>query len=361
METLIRMAHTTGLDAQTAGQKGSLDKPTLDDLLSDWRAKSQKAEHQLLAELRAQIGLLLDRELEAAITDTRRAVRRRLTDELNQAVRRLRQAASAEEVTHWLLDASSPFCERAAMLGVHGGFLQGLSLRGVEAEPCRQLFEALDLPLEEAAALLHSVQQKEPVVAIASPAEVSPHLMDIFHHGDGDRVLLFPVVVHGETAAILYAAGSDSPDAPALELLTEVAATKTETLVSAPLPPVAPAPAALVQIQSAPQPPPREVQPPEWGTLGKEEQELHVLARRFARVHVAEIRLYQAARVENGRSAERLYAELKKEIDHARETFRQKFMLASSTMVDYFHLELVRSLAHDNVALLGRDYPGALS
>ena len=35
-------------------------------------------------------------------------------------------------------------------------------------------------------------------------------------------------------------------------------------------------------------------------------------------------------------------------------------MTSSPTMVDYLHLELVRSLANDDAILLGPNYPGPL-
>ena len=36
-------------------------------------------------------------------------------------------------------------------------------------------------------------------------------------------------------------------------------------------------------------------------------------------------------------------------------------MSAAKSMVDYFHLELVHTLANDDPALLGQDYPGPLN
>ncbi len=354
------MGQTPGVDVEARLRRDQDPQATMDAVLSAWRDKLQQ-----LTELHAQAGSLLAHELETAVETARRSARRRLTEELNQAVRRLRQASTSEEVTQWLLEASTPFCERAAMLGVDGGSIEGLGLRGVEAEPSRQVFEAMHLPIGNGAAFQHCIDGKEPVVAIARESEVSAELMNIFHHAEGERVHLYPVLVHGEVAGVLYAAGSEATDPAALELLTEIGATMTENLVSAPLPAELPAP-GLVRIDGIEEMarpslvPARTIKPPEWSTLGREEQELHLLARRFARVQVAEIRLYHSERVEKGRSAKRLYSELRKEIDETRETFRQKFMLASPSMVDYFHLELVRSLAHDNVALLGRDYPAPL-
>ncbi len=113
-------------------------------------------------------------------------------------------------------------------------------------------------------------------------------------------------------------------------------------------------------------PPPAQTAPaqkPEilsWFSLSREDRELHLRAQRFARVQVAEIRLYQSEKVKKGRAAHDLYTSLKEEIDSAREAFRAEFLNASDSMVDYLHLELVRTLANDDAEVLGQDYPGPM-
>lgn len=82
-----------------------------------------------------------------------------------------------------------------------------------------------------------------------------------------------------------------------------------------------------------------------------------VSAQRFARVKIAEIQLYQAAAVKNGRASRDLYGSLRTEIDTARAAFREKF----NGTADYLHEELVRVLANGDAALLGPGYPGALA
>jgi hypothetical protein len=99
---------------------------------------------------------------------------------------------------------------------------------------------------------------------------------------------------------------------------------------------------------------------PAWPQLSKEEQDFHIKAQRFARVRVAEMRLYQSEAVKEGRAAANLYTRLKGEIDAGREAFRTEFMDRCPSMVDYFHLELVRTLANEDETLLGSDYPGPL-
>ena len=84
-------------------------------------------------------------------------------------------------------------------------------------------------------------------------------------------------------------------------------------------------------------------------------------ARRFARVKIAEIQLYQAAAVKAGRAAHNLYGALKPHIDAARESFQQRFLNNGSQVADYLHAEFVRALANDDATLLGPEYPGPLT
>jgi hypothetical protein len=77
-------------------------------------------------------------------------------------------------------------------------------------------------------------------------------------------------------------------------------------------------------------------------------------------VQVAEMRLYKSQAVKTGRIERDLYGALREDVDRARDAFRQDFLTASPTMVDYIHLELLRTLANDDVELLGPTYPGPL-
>jgi hypothetical protein len=92
-----------------------------------------------------------------------------------------------------------------------------------------------------------------------------------------------------------------------------------------------------------------------------EQERLHLKARRFARVQVAEMRLREAAAVHSGAAQKNLYECLRPRIDAARAAMRDKFFEPCPGMLDYLHLELVRTLAHDDPELLGKDYPGPLA
>jgi hypothetical protein len=84
-------------------------------------------------------------------------------------------------------------------------------------------------------------------------------------------------------------------------------------------------------------------------------------AQHFARVRVAEIQLYHAAAMRNGRNARDVYGALKAQMDAAREAYREKFLTPVNGTADELHVEFVRTLANDDATLLGPDYPGPLA
>jgi hypothetical protein len=72
------------------------------------------------------------------------------------------------------------------------------------------------------------------------------------------------------------------------------------------------------------------------------------------------MRLRDSQAVQTGRARRDLYGALRSSIDSARAGFRESFFAECPSMVDYLHLELVRTLANDDADLLGKDYPGPL-
>jgi hypothetical protein len=115
-------------------------------------------------------------------------------------------------------------------------------------------------------------------------------------------------------------------------------------------------PSELVTIAPAPAPKSAAT----WESLPVAEQQIHLRAQRFARVQVAEMRLYDADAVQRGRSHFDLYGELRDRIDAARQSFHEQFFAGCPSMVDYLHLELLRTLANDDPDFFGKDYPGPL-
>ena len=93
--------------------------------------------------------------------------------------------------------------------------------------------------------------------------------------------------------------------------------------------------------------------------VGEEERRFHNDARRFARLLVSEIKLYNEQKVRDGREQSNLYERLREEIDRSRQMYDKRADPRVATRYDYFHHELVNTLAEGNPAKLGNDYPGA--
>lgn len=89
------------------------------------------------------------------------------------------------------------------------------------------------------------------------------------------------------------------------------------------------------------------------------ERRLHNDARRFARLLVSEIKLYNEQKVLEGRESNDLYDRLKEAIDRSREMYDKRVQPAVASKFDYFHYEVVNSLAEGEDVKLGTSYPGA--
>ncbi len=90
-----------------------------------------------------------------------------------------------------------------------------------------------------------------------------------------------------------------------------------------------------------------------------EERRLHNDARRFARLLVSEIKLYNEQKVADGRQQGDLYDRLREYIDRSREMYDKRVKPEVAQKFDYFHQELVSTLAEGDSAKLGASYPGA--
>ena len=91
----------------------------------------------------------------------------------------------------------------------------------------------------------------------------------------------------------------------------------------------------------------------------EEERRLHNDARRFARLLISEIKLYNEQKVAEGRIEHDLYDRLREYIDRSREMYDKRVKAEVASRYDYFHGELVNTLAEGDVSKLGANYPGA--
>ena len=93
--------------------------------------------------------------------------------------------------------------------------------------------------------------------------------------------------------------------------------------------------------------------------VSEEDKRFHNEARRFARLLVSEIKLYNEQKVREGRDAGDIYDRLREDIDRSRQMYDKRVRPEVASRYDYFHHELVKMLAEGDAARLGADYPGA--
>ena len=331
---------------------------SLEDQLSE-AVSSAVAEERRLGDQRTDAACIQTRE------ETSERTRRTVSDGLNQTLRRLRQVPSQAGALKFLAEATAPWATSVAILVVKEGEARLLASRNLQSEGLPKT-----ISLEDAAALNAVVETTDPITALASPGEVSEQLSAAF--GPENRCHLFPITVRGAVTGIFIASGDLLTGA--LELLTEATGMRLEALVPAVPPSLKPLDApglgqtGLIQIAATPASKTTSADPEKpasiplkWQDLSAADQKLHLNAQRVARVRVAEFRLYHADALRQGVFAGNIYGSLREQVDGARTDFQKNCMAKSSKMVDYLHLEILRSLAHDDERLLGSEYPGPLA
>jgi len=109
-----------------------------------------------------------------------------------------------------------------------------------------------------------------------------------------------------------------------------------------------------------PEPAPH-IPPPSMSSVSSpigEEEKAHNDARRFARLLVSEIKLYNEQKVAEGRRGGDLYDRLKEDIDRSRQMYEKRVTPSVAMKFDYFYDELVSTLAEGDSSKLGSDCPG---
>jgi hypothetical protein len=180
------------------------------------------------------------------------------------------------------------------------------------------------------------------------------------------QCLLLPLVVRDKVAAVLYVDVGTAPgnemDGSALTALCRFTGMWLELTAMrragagaameepAPAAPVsAPEPAASASIGQTAAPAPSAAEP---------EDELHRKARRFAKLLVDEIKLYNQAKVSEGRQNRDLYGRLREDIEKSRATYEKRYGESPAGSANYFSQELVRILADNDATLMGDGFPG---
>jgi len=91
-------------------------------------------------------------------------------------------------------------------------------------------------------------------------------------------------------------------------------------------------------------------------SISAEDQEVNRKAQRFARLLVDEIKLYNQAKVAEGRKNHDLYDRLKEAIEKSRATYQKRYGNTAAASANYFQHEIISSLAEDDLSIMGANF-----
>ena len=366
--------------------------------------------------VREEIDTLIQRALgdvfEAHLPALRAEIARRVTEqlapaapvsnhtgipEIATAVQAIQSATTQTDVLVALLNGATRFAGRAALFVVRSGNAIGWQARGLDEQVLKALHLSTDQGTigrvaREAVTVMGCARDFDPgfVAAMGIPAE--------------QESAALPLVVKDRVAAVMYAdAGTNGAamNPAALELLVRSTAmwlevlttrkasaatsgsatphmpgpaetmTPAEKIVEA----VSPTPNPPMPVMSVEPPPPPVVEPPPppppapvvqpavapappMVESPAQKDEIHNKAKRFAKLLVDEIKLYNQEKVAQGRQNKNLYEALRDDIDKSRATYDKRYSTTAAATGDYFNKELIRVLADNDPSLLGSNYPG---
>jgi hypothetical protein len=360
-----------------------------------------------IAQLRAEIVRQVAEEIAAApalaqATGKAASAKSSVAD-LAHAVGEIQLGSSQREILRALLDASSRYAARVALFVVKGAHATGWQGRGFANDAAIKDF-ALD---DKAPALVRAITNR--VAASVPVADQDARFLKEFGAPGSGEGRILPLLLKDKVAALVYADGGlDSGgllDAGSLELLVlstsawlEINSLRKQTqkdpapsaqpeaqaAAAAPMQSVpafndpfsahapghamaAAASAAAYPIAAEPvlEPAPiaqaqpaAEVDAPAGisSQLSAEDQDVHRKAQRFARLLVDEIKLYNQAKVAEGRKNKDLYDRLKEVIDKSRGTYQKRYGSTVAASGNYFQNEVVRSLAEDDLSIMGSNF-----
>ena len=298
------------------------------------------------------------------------------TAALQKAVSAIQSGTTQKEILRALLDNTALYSGRAALFVVKGGSATGWQGTGFSNNDAVKDF-GLDINSRLTARVMQSRTAET-----GTASDLDSHFASTFGAPANGTVVLLPLLLKDKISALVYAdAGTQGGvfDSAALDVIVRATSAWLEVVsqrkqshkdVSAEPEAMHSAPAANdpfashaplhTKAQHAEAEPAAMSAAAAWGgpttALTAEDGELHRKAQRFARLLMDEIKLYNQAKVSEGRKHKDLYDRLKEDIEKSRTTYQKRYGSSAAGAADYFNQELIRSLAEDDVSLLGSNF-----
>jgi hypothetical protein len=296
---------------------------------------------------------------------------------LQKAVAAIQTGSTQKEILRALLDNAILYSGRAALFVIKSG-----AATGWQATAFPNSEAVKDFSLDVSSGLAARVMRAR-TAETGAASEFDQRFLSKFGAPAAATVAVLPLLLKDKVSALVYAdAGTEGGmlDAAALDVLVRATSAWLEVIsqrkqahkdgtsdaeashvaVSDPFAAHSPIHSAKAQAGTESAPAAAMSAAAAWGgpvTMpAGDDGEIHRKAQRFARLLMDEIKLYNQATVAEGRKNKDLYDRLKEDIEKSRLTYHRRYGNTPAGSADYFTQELIRSLAEDDVSLLGSNF-----
>ena len=326
-------------------------------------------------------------------------------ESVRQSLTKIDGGTSLTEVLTLLLAELAQFAPRVALFILKGGSCIGWNGRGFNDSPGfnDEGIKRISVPTSADTVFSEVINSRGSFVGESNKHSDNIQLLSRVGNVLPSSIFATPLVLHDRIAAIVYADSGDGPDplqeTAALEILTayssklldalsaQKSAAKTGEHLAPPTtppPPVSAPPiteppdvpdtgdggsgtvmfnsadiAALSPAADAPKPSaaPPATGAPDLDSMDSDTRKKHEEAMRFARLLVSEIKLYNEAKVQEGRSHRGIYRLLRDDIERSRQLYKERVPEPVRSQSAYFNDELIRILADGDSGAMGQGSP----
>ena len=306
---------------------------------------------QRVAELRAQVVKQVMAEIEPLLAEKTPP-----TAVLESSIAAMEDGSTQADILRALLDGAAHFSGRVALFVVRGNAATGWQARGFEDNDGIKNFS-----LDAGQGLIARVlQERTPITAPA--AEFDAGFVESVSNPSDGNALVVPLLVREKTPAVIYAdTGTQGAamDNSGVQLLVRAAGHWLELLGARKAGTASPADKAEGEPEKAEAEPEKaeEAPPPPAEEIPEEHAEVHKKAKKFAKLLVDELKLYNQAKVTEGRAHKDLYDRLKDDIDKSRAAYEKRYGSTPAASGDYFRQAIIRILADSDESVLGNSFP----
>ena len=293
---------------------------------------------RLREEVGRQVRVVGDELAAAARADQGSPDRAPATGRLAEGICAISGARSLSEVLDTLVRCAGQEASRAGVLLVRGdrdNHFRGWRFLGFD--PSFDSGNPLDIARGDAGVIAQALRSVAVVSSGSTGGGGAPAFAQL---KPAQACVAVPIVIGGQVVAVLYAdagleSGTLNPEP--LEILTRHAAQRLEALTAMKA-------ARSLTVKADPPAPARG--------RSDDSADEHAAARRYARLLVSEIKLYYEPQVAEGRRERDLATRLGGEIARVRTLYEQRVPPEVRHSTDYFHEELIRTLADGDAGLL---------